>query len=94
MPFGYASHTIAGSPPVCHRRTVAFSRDAVNDPIRGEGSFAHCTAGLRAAKRQGLPVSLIYTVGADNLHALERMPPLLGELGVDRFFIQVIGIRG
>jgi hypothetical protein len=67
---------------------------AVNDPIRGKGSFAHCTAGIRAARRRGFGTSLIYTVSRDNIEALQRMPPLLAELGVDRFFIQVIGIRG
>jgi MoaA/NifB/PqqE/SkfB family radical SAM enzyme len=66
----------------------------VNDPIRGKGSFAHCTAGIRAARARGFKTSLIYTVSSDNLEALHRMPPLLADLGVERFFIQVIGIRG
>ena len=39
-------------------------------------------------------MSLIYTVSAANIHELERMAPLLDRLGMDRFFIQVIGIRG
>ena len=29
-----------------------------------------------------------------NIHELELMPPLIENLGVDRFFIQVIGLRG
>jgi len=29
-----------------------------------------------------------------NLHEIDRIAPLLKDLGVDRFFIQVIGIRG
>lgn len=95
---GYLFHDIIEKVTPEEVDYFSFSLDgpeaAVNDPIRGKGSFARCTAGLRAAKRHGFPVSLIYTVSADNLHALERMPPLLSDLGVDRFFIQVIGIRG
>jgi MoaA/NifB/PqqE/SkfB family radical SAM enzyme len=37
---------------------------------------------------------LIYTVSTQNIHELEKMAPLLKELGIRRFFIQVIGIRG
>jgi Fe-coproporphyrin III synthase len=66
----------------------------INDPIRGKGSFAACTAGIRAAKKKGFHTSLIYTVSAENITALDQMPPLLADLGIDRFFIQVIGMRG
>jgi MoaA/NifB/PqqE/SkfB family radical SAM enzyme len=66
----------------------------INDPIRGKGSFAACTAGIRAAKARGFHTSLIYTVSAENIAALDRMPPLLADLGIERFFIQVIGMRG
>jgi MoaA/NifB/PqqE/SkfB family radical SAM enzyme len=65
-----------------------------NDHIRGKGSFEACTAGIAAAKAKGFQISLIYTVSGLNLHELDRMPPLLSDLGVDRFFIQVIGLRG
>ncbi len=77
---------------------LSFSLDGpsaeVNDPIRGRGVFAVCTANLKRAKKQGFHTSLIYTVSKMNLGHLHRMPALLSELGVDRFFIQVIGIRG
>lgn len=66
----------------------------VNDPLRGAGSFAACTAGIMAAKKKGFAVSLIYTVSQANIAHLHQMPALLENLGVDRFFIQVIGIRG
>jgi len=66
----------------------------VNDPLRGAGSYANCTKGIQEAKRQGFSASLIYTVSRANIDHLHRMPPLLAELGVDRFFVQVIGIRG
>lgn len=77
---------------------LSFSLDGpdakVNDPIRGEGVFATCTTNLKRAVAQGFKTSLIYTVSRMNLNHLERMPELLAELGVNRFFIQVIGIRG
>ena len=95
---GYLFHAILEQVTPGEVDFFSFSLDgpdpAVNDPIRGKGSFAHCTAGIRAARRRGFRTSLIYTVSSDNIEALSRMPPLLAELGVERFFIQVIGIRG
>ncbi len=77
---------------------LSFSLDgpdaAVNDPIRGQGVFATCTENLKKAISRGFEVSVIYTVSRMNLQHLERMPALLHALGVKRFFIQVIGIRG
>ncbi|MDA3970985.1 MAG: radical SAM protein [Desulfobulbaceae bacterium] len=81
-----------------HEAVISFSLDGpdaeVNDPIRGRGVFATCTAGIKKAVKKGFDVSLIYTVSSMNLAHLQRMPALLEELGVKRFFIQVIGIRG
>jgi len=65
-----------------------------NDAIRGPGSFAACTAGIRAAADKGFGVSLIYTVSTRNIDELALMPALLEQLPVQRFFIQVIGLRG
>lgn len=65
-----------------------------NDRIRGRGSFRQCLAGIGQAVSRGFKTSLIYTVSRSNIAELENMPPLLHELGIDRFFIQVIGIRG
>lgn len=77
---------------------LSFSLDgpeaAVNDPIRGEGSFAVCTANLRKAVARGFAASVIYTVSSLNIDHLPRMVSLLDGLGVRRFFIQVIGLRG
>ncbi|WP_417912502.1 radical SAM protein [Candidatus Electronema sp. TJ] len=77
---------------------LSFSLDgpdaAVNDTIRGEGVFAVCTKNLRQAVALGFRTSLICTVSALNIKHLHRMPALLAELGVRRFFIQVIGLRG
>ena len=77
---------------------LSFSLDgpeaAINDPIRGEGVFAACTAGIRRAVAIGFNTSLIYTVSGLNIDHLHRMPALVAELGIRRFFIQVIGLRG
>lgn len=77
---------------------LSFSLDGpdpeVNDPIRGEGVFAVCTSNIRRAVAAGFRVSLICTVSSLNIDHLARMPALLTDLGVRRFFIQVIGLRG
>ena len=77
---------------------LSFSLDGpdpqVNDPIRGHGVFEVCTANLRRAAARGISTSLIYTVSSRNIDHLARMPELVRDLGVKRFFIQVIGLRG
>jgi len=65
-----------------------------NDRIRGNGSYAACLDGIRRAIDRGFATSLIYTVSSANIQELAMMPDLLDKLGVDRFFIQVIGLRG
>ena len=76
----------------------SFSLDGVtrktNDMIRGKGSFDTCIRGIKRAVLKGFNTSLIYTVSAMNIHELGNIPPLLKDLNIDRFFIQVIGIRG
>ncbi len=104
---GYASVTIDTNGYLFHDildrigpedAVLSFSLDgpepAVNDPLRGEGVFATCTANIRRAVQRGFAASVIYTVSRRNIRHLERMPPLLADLGVSRFFIQVIGLRG
>lgn len=77
---------------------VSFSLDganaAINDPLRGKGSFDHCLAGIQKAKAKGFFTSLIYTCSSTNIRQLYQMVPLIKQLGIDRFFIQVIGLRG
>jgi len=65
-----------------------------NDWIRGKGSYDTCIAGIREAVSRGFATSLIYTVSRANLHELDMMVPLIKNLGINRFFIQVIGLRG
>ena len=78
--------------------SLSFSLDGpdavVNDPIRGLGSFQVCTDNIRRAVRAGFATSLIYTVSSLNINQLHKMPALLASLGIRRFFIQVIGLRG
>jgi len=95
---GYLFHDILDRVTPADVDYFSFSLDgpdpSVNDPLRGKGSFDACTQGLLAAKAHGFAVSLIYTVSRANSDHLHRMPPLLAELGVNRLFIQVIGVRG
>jgi len=67
---------------------------SINDTIRGKGAFEHCIQGIHAARKKGFSVSLIYTVSAMNIHALRMMPSLITPLNIQKFFIQIIGIRG
>ena len=67
---------------------------STNDRLRGAGSHERCIAGIRSARDKGFQTSLIYTVSQANIHELPDMPPLLESLGISRFFIQVIGLRG
>jgi MoaA/NifB/PqqE/SkfB family radical SAM enzyme len=70
------------------------SSEETNDLIRGKGSYDKSVAGIEKALAKGFKVSLIYTVSQLNIHDLKNMPGFLKTLGIDRFFIQVIGIRG
>jgi MoaA/NifB/PqqE/SkfB family radical SAM enzyme len=65
-----------------------------NDMIRGAESYYKCITGIRKAVKAGFSTSLIYTVSTLNIHELDKMPLLLKDLRVNRFFIQVIGLRG
>jgi MoaA/NifB/PqqE/SkfB family radical SAM enzyme len=105
---GYASITIDTNGYLFHNILEKVTPDSVdyfsfsldgagpdtNDSIRGKGSFKACIGGIRKAVARGFQTSLIYTVSRANIHELHRMPPLLADLKVDRFFIQVIGLRG
>jgi MoaA/NifB/PqqE/SkfB family radical SAM enzyme len=67
---------------------------AANDRLRGKGCYEHCRQGIQRARQKGFATSLIYTVSNANFDELEHVPALVAELGVERFFIQVIGLRG
>ena len=77
---------------------ISFSLDgatpATNDAIRGKGCYDACVSGVKRAVAKGFSTSMIYTVSGDNIHELDQMPAMVEELGIDRFFIQVVGIRG
>ena len=66
----------------------------VNDAIRGKGAYETCIAGIKRALKKGFNVSVIYTVSEWNIDDLKHMPDLLNTIGIQRFFIQVVGIRG
>ena len=77
---------------------ISFSLDGAsertNDALRGKGSFRRCTAGMAAAVERGFSVSLIYTVSRLNIGEIEAIPSMLKAFKIERFFIQVIGLRG
>jgi MoaA/NifB/PqqE/SkfB family radical SAM enzyme len=95
---GYLFHDILEKVTPDDVDFFSFSLDGAsrktNDAIRGDGCFDACTSGIRKAREKGFHTSLIYTVSRLNADELFQMPNLLKELGIDRFFIQVIGIRG
>ncbi|MCF8029180.1 MAG: radical SAM protein [Desulfobacteraceae bacterium] len=95
---GYLFHDILDKVTPSRVDYFSFSLDGAtpttNDRIRGDGCYDACTRGIRQAVEKGFPASVIYTVSRQNLHELADMKSILEELGVSRFFIQVIGIRG
>ena len=95
---GYLFHDILEKVTPRQVDFFSFSLDGAsktaNDRIRGKGSFDACLAGIGKAISKGFNTSLIYTVSRENIDDLKNMVPLVGELGVERFFIQVIGRRG
>ena len=54
----------------------------VNDPVRGQGSFAATVAGLRAALAAGLRPTLTATILKHNLDDLDNIVRLAGDLGI------------
>ena len=95
---GYLFHDILEKVTPAEVDTFSFSLDGAtretNDRIRGEGSFETCVAGIRRAVSKAFNTSLIFTVSGANINELPEMVPLLRDLGVGRFFIQILGLRG
>ncbi len=95
---GYLFHDILNKIAPDDIDFLSFSLDGAtpktNDRIRGNGCYDQCISGIQNAVKRGFKTSLIFTVSNENIHELHMMPSLLSRLGVDRFFIQVIGIRG
>ncbi len=95
---GYLFHDFLNKITPADIDFLSFSLDGAspetNDQIRGNGCYGQCVSGIQQAVARGFKTSLIYTVSNRNIHELSMMPALLSRLGVDRFFIQVIGIRG
>jgi MoaA/NifB/PqqE/SkfB family radical SAM enzyme len=94
---GYCfNHILEKVPP--DQAVFSFSLDGptarINDALRGPGSFTTSLGNIAHAVRLGFKTSVICTVSRLNIDALAAMPELLADLGVGRFFIQVIGLRG
>ena len=95
---GYLFHDILANVDPVDIDVISFSLDGAtaetNDRIRGAGAFDTCTKGICRARAAGFDTSVIFTVSRANIYELQLMGPLLQSLEVNRFFIQVIGIRG
>lgn len=95
---GYLFHGILDKISPHDLDFFSFSLDGAtcrtNDLIRGKGSYDAVIAGIGQAREKGFACSMIYTVSEKNLHELDLMPQLAKSLGISRFFIQVIGLRG
>lgn len=95
---GYLFHNILDRLSCTDVDFFSFSLDGAtrqtNDAIRGKGSYDTVLEGIHKARARNFSCSMIYTVSDKNIHELEQMPDLIGSLGIDRFFIQVIGMRG
>jgi MoaA/NifB/PqqE/SkfB family radical SAM enzyme len=95
---GYLFNDIIVKIDPCETYCLSFSLDGAtrktNDMIRGKGSYDTCIAGIKKAVAKGFKTSLIYTVSTMNIGEIDLMVPLLNDLGIKHFFIQVIGLRG
>jgi MoaA/NifB/PqqE/SkfB family radical SAM enzyme len=95
---GYLFHNILDKITKDEVDFISFSLDGAtkktNDSIRGQGSYDQCLAGIKKAVSKKFSTSMIYTVSKDNIDELGLMPDLIKNFGIDRFFIQVIGLRG
>ena len=95
---GYLFHDILEKVSPEEVDYFSFSLDgagaATNDRLRGDGCWEHCVSGIKRTVTKGFATSLIFTVSRANAAELKKMPALLQQLGVRRFFIQVIGLRG
>ena len=65
-----------------------------NDRIRGKGSFADATAGLREASRLGFETSLTTAVTATNYDQLLQLTELAKELGAKAQHLMWLHKRG
>ncbi|MCP3874773.1 MAG: radical SAM protein [Desulfobacteraceae bacterium] len=95
---GYLFHNILEKISCTDVDFITFSLDGAtkktNDAIRGKGSYEKVIEGIHKARTKNFACSIIYTVSDRNIHELELMPDIVHKLGLQRFFVQVIGMRG
>lgn len=95
---GYLFHDILNKISCDDVDFISFSLDGAtketNDAIRGKGCFDTVLKGIEKARAKNFSCSMIYTVSENNIHELSQMPGIVKNLGVELFFIQVIGMRG
>ena len=74
--------------------SVDGSTAAINDPIRGAGSFAATVAGLRLLASKGFDVTITTVATGDNLNDLPNITQLASECGVRAQHLMWIHRRG
>lgn len=77
-----ASHRTPAGSALRIQVSLDGSTPDVNDPIRGQGSFAAIVAGVRAAVEAGLRPTITTTILKHNIDDLDGMVRLASELGV------------
>ncbi|WPL16484.1 Anaerobic sulfatase-maturating enzyme YdeM [Thiorhodovibrio winogradskyi] len=63
--------------------------EEVHDALRRTGAFKHACSALRAMQQAGMGSAVITTLMQDNLDLLPRMHPLLEDLGVQHWQLQL-----
>ena len=95
---GYLFFDILSKTTPEHVDYFSFSLDGstaqLNDKIRGEGSYNKVIEGIKKAQAKGFKTSMIYTVSSYNIEDIKNMFNVLKDIMPDKFFIQIIGIRG
>ena len=64
------------------------SRPAINDAIRGDGSYAETLGAIRSMKKQGLTVGVMTTVSRMNYRDIAALVETLDNEGVDVFSME------
>jgi radical SAM protein with 4Fe4S-binding SPASM domain len=65
-----------------------------HDMLRGEGSFDRVMAGIAAARREGIPVSIATMVHSGNLDEFERMRSYIEEIEAVQWGVDILCTAG
>lgn len=65
-----------------------------HDMLRGGGAFAGVMAGIEAARRVGIPVSIATMIHSGNLDEFENIRSFTGEIGAVEWGVDILGLAG